>query len=178
MTGHESMGMVDSLELKVFRPQADGSLKQIAERKTIPAGMNPVLKKAICFLQNFGLFGSYHKDLITNAGLVDIKTLVLNQYGYVGIGTGTTPAAAADTQLETQVETRVVPTKTTTTTTVTNDTAQFSGAFTLTGNRAITESGVFVSSSGGVMLCRQVFSALNLATNDIVTFVWKIQIAR
>jgi hypothetical protein len=174
----QNFGMVDSLEIKVFRPQADGSKTLIAERKTFSKGINPVKKAVMKFLQNFGLFQQYHGDLIVNAGLADVAQLIYDQYDYVGIGTGTTAAANTDTQLETQVETRVAPTKSIVTTTITNDTAQFSGQFTLTAGRAITESGLFVLSSGGVMLCRQVFSVLNLASGDIVTFVWKIQVSR
>lgn len=172
------MGMADSLKITVQRRQADGTLKVIEERETFPKGINPVLKSFMKFMQNFGLFTRYHGDLIVNAGIADIAQLIYDQYDYVGIGTGTAAAAAADTQLETQVETRVAPTKSIVTTAITNDTAQFSAQFTLTAPRAITESGVFVASSGGVMLCRQVFSALNLASGDIVTFVWKIQVSR
>lgn len=176
--GFENMGMTDSLKITVQRPQADGTLKTIEERETFPKGINPIVKKLMQFMQKFGFFTRYHGDLIVNAGIADIAQLIYDQYDYVGIGTGTTAAAAADTQLETQVETRVAPTKSIVTTTIANDTAQFSAQFTLTAPRAITESGCFVAASGGVMLCRQVFSALNLASGDIVTFVWKIQVSR
>jgi hypothetical protein len=170
--------VVDSLHIQVFRPQPDGTKKLIATRETFPKGINPVKKAAMKFLQNFGLFTQYHGDLIVNTGLVDVAQLIYDQYDYVGIGTGSTAADPANTQLETQVESRVAPTKSIVTTTIPNDTAQFSGQFTLTAPRAITESGLFVLASGGVMLCRQVFSVLNLASGDIVTFVWKIQVSR
>ena len=176
--GFENMGMTDSLKIVVERRQADGTLKVVEERETFPKGINPVVKKLMQFMQYFGLFKKYHGDLIVNTGIASIAQLIYDEYDYVGIGTGTTAAAATDTQLETQVETRVAPTKSIVTTSITNDTAQFSAQFTLTAPRAITESGCFVAASSGVMLCRQVFSALNLASGDIVTFVWKIQVSR
>ena len=104
--------------------------------------------------------------------------MVSDRYDYVGIGVGTAEALPANTALASQVETRVAPTKSIVTTTITDDTAQFSGEFTLTAPRAITESGVFVLDTAGVMLARQVFAVLNLDTNDIITFVWQIQVAR
>jgi hypothetical protein len=179
----QNMGFIDTLELKVFRPQPDGSLKLIAERVTTPRMLNvqvPSLTNIyIKFLKVLGLGDKYAGDLIVNAGLVDVAQMIYDQYDYVGIGTGTAgPTDPAYTALQTQVETRVAPTKSIVTTTITNDTAQFSGQFTLTAPRILTESGLFVLASGGVMLARQVFSAINLNTSDIITFVWKIQVAR
>ena len=178
----QNMGFIDTLELKVFRPQPDGSLKLIAERVTTPRMLSvhvPSLTNIyIKFLKVLGLGDKYAGDLIVNTGLVDVAQMIYDQYDYVAIGTGATPAANGDTALQTQVETRVAPTKSIVTTTVPNDTAQFSGQFTLTAPRILTESGLFVLASGGVMLARQVFSAINLNTSDIITFVWKIQVAR
>jgi hypothetical protein len=178
MNGMESMGMVDSLRIEAYRPNADGTRTLIATRETFPKGIHPAKKALMKFLQYFGFYSKYHGDLVVNTGIADIAQLIYDQYDYVGIGTGIVAADPTDTALGTQVETRVAPTKSIVTTTITNDTAQFSGQFTLTAPRAITESGCFVLASGGVMLCRQVFSVLNLASGDIVTFVWKIQVSR
>ena len=171
-------GLVDVFEAWAHTP--DGKL--IAHRITAPRGtpfhMPTLSVIKTKFLKLLGLGDEYAGDLIVNAGIADIAQLIYDQYDYVGIGTGTTAAAVGDTALETQVESRVAPTKSLVTTTVTNDTAQFSGQFTLTGTRAITESGVFVLPSSGVMLARQVFSAINLNSGDVITFVWKIQVAR
>ena len=89
--------------------------------------------------------------------------------------------ATTDIQLGNQVQSRVSATKSTVQTAIANDTAQLSGQFTLTGDHAITECGLHkdASHSGNdIMLCRQVFAALNLRTGDVVTFVWKIQVSR
>lgn len=175
-------GLVDRLEIKVFRPMPDGTRKLIATRDTAPLGIPfrfPTAKVVyVKFLKFFGYGQEYAGDLIVNAGLVDIAQMVSDRYDYVGIGVGTAEALPANTALASQVETRVAPTKSIVTTTITDDTAQFSGEFTLTAPRAITESGVFVLDTAGVMLARQVFAVLNLDTNDIITFVWQIQVAR
>ena len=183
MTVHNTFGMVDTLELRAYRPQADGTLKLIAMRDTAPNGIPfhfPTPKVVyVKMLKLLGMGDEYAGDLIVNTGLADVAQLIYDQYDYVAIGTGTANGSdPTQTALGTQVETRVAPTKSVVTTTITNDTAQFSGQFTLTAPRAITESGLFVLASGGVMLARQVFSAINLNTNDVVTFVWKIQVAR
>jgi hypothetical protein len=179
----QNMGFVDTLELKVFRPQPDGSLKLIATRVTAPRMMTlrvPTLTNVyIKFLKALGLGDKYAGDLIVNTGLVDVAQMIYDQYDYVAIGTGAAnPTDPAQTALTAQVETRVAPTKSITTTLITSDTAQFSGQFTLTAPRVLVESGLFVLASGGVMLARQVFAAINLNTLDVITFVWKIQVAR
>lgn len=175
-------GLVDRLELRAYRPQADGTMKLLASRDTAPLGrpfrMPTLSVIKVKFLKMIGLGDEYAGDLIVNTGIVDVAQLIYDQYDYVAIGTGVVAADPTDTALGTQVETRVAPTKSIVTTTIANDTAQFSGQFTLTGSRALTESGLFVAASSGVMLARQVFSAINLNSGDVVTFVWKIQVAR
>jgi hypothetical protein len=61
------------------------------------------------------------------------------------------------------------------TTTITNDTAQITKTFTVTGTVAVTESGVFNASSGATLLAHQVFSAINVASGDSLQITWKIQ---
>ena len=107
---------------------------------------------------------------ITNAGMAEVAGLITLDVGgtafdYIAIGTGTTAFDPTQTALVTEIK-RKAGTGSRTTTTVTNDTAQyvttFSSADGLTGTSAVTESGVFNASTGGVLLCRQVFSALNI----------------
>ena len=107
---------------------------------------------------------------ITNAGMAEVAGLILTDVGgtafdYIAIGTGTTAFDPTQTALVTEIK-RKAGTGSRTTTTVTNDTAQlvttFSSADGLTGTSAVTESGVFNASTGGTMLARQVFSALNI----------------
>lgn len=123
------------------------------------------------------------RNLVTTAG----KGLIagrLNGSGgasaatYIAVGTGTTAAAAADTALGTETTTsglgRAVGTASLVTTTTTNDTAQVTNTFSVTGTVAVTESGVLNASSSGTLLCRQTFSAINVASGDSLDITWKI----
>lgn len=128
-------------------------------------------------------------NLITNVGKAFVADLLLADVGsaaptvfdYIAIGTGTNAAAATDTTLQTEITTnggaRAAATGTRVTTTVTNDTAQLVLTFTFTGAFAVTESGVFNDVTTGTMLCRQVFSAINVASSDSLQVTWKIAIS-
>ena len=52
------------------------------------------------------------------------------------------------------------------TTDVTNDTAELTKTFSVTGTVAVTESGALNAASAGVLLARQVFSAVNVVNGD------------
>jgi len=128
-------------------------------------------------------------NVITNAGLAEVAGLInsdqagsLTAFDYIAIGTGTTAASASDTQLEAEIvgsggERRggADVTGTRVTTTVTNDTSQWVTTFSFTGSFAVTESGVFNQASGGTMLSRQTFSAINVASGDSLQITWKVQ---
>lgn len=97
----------------------------------------------------------------------------------IAIGIGTTGAAAGDTALQSESTTngaqRGAATCTRQTTTTTNDTAQLVKTFTFTGSFAITEEGLFDNNtSGGNMLARQVFSAVNVISGDTLQITHKI----
>jgi hypothetical protein len=105
---------------------------------------------------------------LTNTGFAQIAGLLLLDVGgtafdYIGIGTGTTGAAATDTTLGVEKK-RKAGTGTRITTTVTNDTAKlvatFSSADGLSGTDQITEVGEFNAASSGVMDMRQTFTAI------------------
>jgi hypothetical protein len=139
----EPMGMKDRIILRVF--DSEGNIKQEYD-------------------------SGWSRNGITNAGMAEVAGLILTDVGgtpfdYIAIGTGTTAFDPTQTSLVTEIK-RKAATGTQVTTTVTNDTAQlvttFSSADDLTGTSAVTESGVFNASTGGTMLCRQVFSALNI----------------
>ena len=123
-------------------------------------------------------------NLITNAGFA-LAAGLLNGSGspaaatYIAVGTGTSSASASDTALQTETSTsglsRAAGTVSLVTTTVTNDTAQITKTFSVTGTVAVTESGVLNASSSGTLLCHQVFSAINVASGDSLAVTWKIQ---
>jgi hypothetical protein len=89
---------------------------------------------------------------------------------YIGLGTGTTAAAAGDTTLQTELSTRVAGTLSNTTN-VWQNVASF-GPGVDTG--AITESGIFSASSAGTMLARQVFAVINKGAGDTLQITWQV----
>lgn len=127
----------------------------------------------------------WQTNTITDIGIAEIVGLITagvggTAFGYVAIGTGTTPESASNTQLENETH-RVSAVGLRTTTTITDDTMQLIATFNgYTGTEAITESGVFNASSGGVLLCRQTFSVLNVNwdNGDSLRVTWKVQVTR
>jgi hypothetical protein len=99
---------------------------------------------------------------------------------FIGIGTGATgaarTAAVGDTALSTEVETRASGTESTVTTTVTGDTYQSQGTVSITGTRAVDESGLFDASTSGNMFTSATFNVINLLSGDSLQLTWKAQI--
>jgi hypothetical protein len=124
------------------------------------------------------------RNLITNAGFA-LAAGLLNGSGtpaaatYIAVGTGTNAASTGDTTLQTETATsglsRAAGSVSLVTTSVTNDTAQITKTFSVTGTVAVTESGVLNASSSGTLLCRQVFSAINVVNGDSLAITWKVQ---
>jgi len=123
------------------------------------------------------------RNKIVNAGLAAIAGLLLSDvsvddFDYIAVGTGTDAAAAGDTTLDTEITDsgleRAAGTGTRETTTVTNDTAQLTKTFTVTGTKAVTEAGVFNAAAAGTLLARQVFSAINVVSGDSLQINWQI----
>jgi len=122
-------------------------------------------------------------NVITNTGKAQtaglINGVVTTAFTYIAIGTGTTAESASDTALETETH-RESATCSRVTTNVTNDTAQLQATFSgYTGTEAVTESGVFDASTGGNMLCRKTFSAINVDwdAGDSLQITWKITVS-
>lgn len=98
----------------------------------------------------------------------------------VAWGTGTTAEALTQTALVTEsAEARTAGTSSQVTTSTTNDSYQVVGTITATATRAITESGLFNSTTvgGSIMVTRATFSAINLSTSDSIQFTWKVRLA-
>ncbi len=122
------------------------------------------------------------KNTITNAGLAEIANLAGNvstpaAFTYLAVGVGTTAAAATDTALESEIIdsglARSAATVTRQTTNETNDTLQLVKQWTASGAKAVTEVGALNASSAGVMLGRQVFAAVNVASGDSLQVTYK-----
>jgi hypothetical protein len=139
-----------------------------------------------------GLFGRFAdkmvlSNLITTAGVAGIAARINGSgspdaYTYIGLGTGTTGAADANTQLEAEITTaggeRANATASVVTTDTAGDTAQLVNTFSFTtgASFAITESGVLNAASTGTLLARQVFSAINVASGDSLQVTWKFDV--
>lgn len=124
-------------------------------------------------------------NLITNAGMAGVASRINGSgaeaaFTYIGVGTGTTAAAVGNTTLETEIVDsgldRAAATAARTTVDVTNDAATLAKTFSVTGTKAVTESGVFNAVSGGVLLARQVFSAVNVVSGDSLAITWTIDV--
>jgi hypothetical protein len=100
---------------------------------------------------------------------------------WIGVGTGATGAArtavVGDTALTTEVETRAVGTESTVTTTVTGDTYQSQGTVSITGTRALDESGLFDALTTGNMATSATYNVINLLSGDSIQLTWKVKIA-
>lgn len=126
------------------------------------------------------------KDIITDIGKAHVAGLINGietiAFTYIAIGTGTAAETPGDIALETEIA-RKEATCTRETTNVPDDTARleatFSSADGLTGTDYVSESGVFDSSTGGDMLCRQTFTEItvNWDAGDTLTIIWKIVVS-
>jgi len=114
-------------------------------------------------------------NLVTSAGQAGVASRINGAgseaaFTYIAIGTGTTAAVVGDTTLETEITTgggaRAAATASRTTTDVTNDTARLVLTFNFTSTFAVTEAGALNAASSGVLLNRQVFSAVNVVNGD------------
>jgi hypothetical protein len=124
-------------------------------------------------------------NLVTDAGRAGVASRINGSgaeaaFTYIAMGTGTTAANVADTQLQTELATsglsRANATASRVTTDTTNDTAQLVNTFSVSGTVAVTESGVLNAASVGTLLARQVFSAINVVNTDSLQITWKFDV--
>lgn len=91
---------------------------------------------------------------------------------YHDSGTGTTAEASGDTTLVTKVETgRATGTQTEG---ASANIYRSVGTISYTGTRAVTEHGLFNASSGGTLMDRTVFSAINVVSGDSIQFTYEL----
>jgi len=136
------------------------------------------------------LFGHWSKrsviaNLVTTAGKGGVASRINGAgseavFDYIAIGEGTTAAAIGDTALESEISSaggsRAQATASRTTTDTSNDTARLVNTFSFTGSFAVTESGVLNAGSGGTLLCRDVFSAINVENGDSLQITWDVDV--
>jgi len=113
------------------------------------------------------------KNLTVNSGFAAVCDMMgsgnIEPFKYCAIGTGTVAPSASDTSLGNE-SARVEGGYTRTSNTVWKNDATFGAGV---GTGAITESGLFNSSSGGTMLCRQTFAVINKGSNDTLVVTWQ-----
>lgn len=116
-------------------------------------------------------------NLVVTAGLTYIASRMTGTsatvMSHMAVGSGSTPAALADTALGSQLG-RVALTSSTPTANSVAYVATFPAG---TGTGAITEAGIFNASSGGTMLCRTVFDVVNKAAGDSMTITWTVTVS-
>jgi hypothetical protein len=119
-------------------------------------------------------------NLIVNAGKDWVVDRLQSLTGspaltdYIAIGTGTTAAAAGDTTLQTEVGTRVQGTISQPTSTTDRVVSTFAAG---NGTAAITETGRLTASSGGTLLGRVVFSAINKGALDSLQVTYDMTVS-
>ena len=116
-------------------------------------------------------------NLVVDTGLDYIasrmKDAPATAMSHMALGSGTTAAAAGDTDLESVLGSREALDSTT----VTDNTVQYVSSFEAgDGTGAVTEAGIFNASTGGTMLCRTVFSVVNKGANDTLSITWTISL--
>lgn len=110
----------------------------------------------------------HQKNLVVNAGLEDVKDLLLNPatalvgFGWIAIGSDATPEAAGQTALGAELA-RGAVTYTSGGTGVATIERTFAAGV---GTGAITEAGAFNDAAAGTMLNRKTFAAVNKGAGD------------
>ena len=117
-------------------------------------------------------------NLIVDTGLDYIasrmKDATATAMTHMGLGSGTTAAAAGDTDLESILGSREALDSTT----VTDNTIQFIASFEAgDATGSVTEMGLFNALTGGTMLARVVFSVVNKQADDTMTVTHTITIS-
>jgi len=103
----------------------------------------------------------------------DSSTYPMDVFKWHASGTGTTAESASDTALENEVESRVEGTQ------EEGESAniyQSVATITYSASYSITEHGIFSASTGGTLLDRSVFSAINVDSGDSIQFTYKLTV--
>ena len=118
------------------------------------------------------------KNLVVTTGLNYIasrmKDATATAMTHMALGSGTTAAAAGQTDIVTLLGAREALDSTTVTA---NAVAYVSSFEAGDATGAVTEAGIFNASTSGTMLCRVVFSVVNKAADDTMTVTWTITLA-
>jgi hypothetical protein len=170
---NETLTMKDSVQAEIVGKGYNDLAKMIGTPILTHRGSNGAIK-GVRIIRN----------LIVSAGKAGMASRLNGSGGeaaftYLAVGTGTTSPAAGNTALEAEIVdsglARVNATASRVTTSVANDTARLTTTFTVTGTKAVTEAGILNASSSGTLLCRQVFSAVNVINGDSLQLTYSVQ---
>jgi hypothetical protein len=121
------------------------------------------------------------KNLVVNAGLAYIASRMTGTskavMSHMALGSGTTAAAASQTDLVTLLGSREALDSSTITGSSNQQVAYVSAFEAGDATGAVTEAGIFNAASSGDMLCRTVFSVVNKAADDTMSVTWTITLA-
>ena len=115
------------------------------------------------------------KNLIVSTGLTFICSRMAgtsaNVMSHMALGSGTTAAAAGDTDLGSILGSREALDSST----ASSNTIAYVSSFEAgEGTGAVTEAGIFNAATSGDMLCRTVFSVVNKEADDTMSVTWTI----
>jgi hypothetical protein len=120
-------------------------------------------------------------NLVVNAGLAYIISRMVGTsksvMSHMALGSGTTAAAAGQTDLVSLLGSREALDSTTIAGTNNEKVVYVSSFEAGDATGAVTEAGIFNASSAGDMLCRTVFPVVNKAADDALTVTWTITLS-
>lgn len=121
------------------------------------------------------------KNLVVNAGLAYIASRMTGTsksvMSHMALGSGTTAAAAGQTDLVSILGSREALDSTTISGTNLEKVVYVSSFEAGDATGAVTEAGIFNASSSGDMLCRTTFSVVNKAADDTMSVTWTITLS-
>jgi hypothetical protein len=121
------------------------------------------------------------KNLVVNAGLAYIASRMVGTsksvMSHMALGSGTTAAAAGQTDLVSILGSREALDSTSISGTNSEKVVYVSSFEAGDATGAVTEAGIFNASTAGDMLCRTVFSVVNKAADDTMTVTWTITLS-
>lgn len=120
-------------------------------------------------------------NLVVNAGLAYIISRMVGTskavMSHMALGSGTTAAAAGQTDLVSLLGAREALDSTTIAGANSNQVVYVSSFEAGDATGAVTEAGIFNAASAGDMLCRTVFAVVNKAADDAMTVTWTITLS-
>lgn len=121
------------------------------------------------------------KNLVVNSGLAYIISRMAGAskdvMSHMALGSGTSAAAAGDTDLGSLLGAREALDSSTIAGSNNEKIIYVSGFEAGDATGAVTEAGIFNAVSGGDMLCRTVFGVVNKAADDTMTVTWTITLS-